>query len=38
MVVTDKVRIDKWLWAVRYINQSQAEACRKGRIWLMEWR
>jgi ribosome-associated heat shock protein Hsp15 len=36
MEMTDKVRIDKWLWAVRiYKTRSQAaEACKKGRILI----
>ena len=36
MVVPDKVRIDKWLWAVRvFKTRSQAsEACKKGRILI----
>ncbi len=36
MALTDKVRIDKWLWAVRiYKTRSQAaEACKKGRILI----
>ena len=34
MPVLEKVRIDKWLWAVRiYKTRNQAsEACKKGRI------
>ena len=36
MEIPDKVRIDKWLWAVRiYKTRSQAsEACKKGRILI----
>jgi len=34
MTIIEKVRIDKWLWAVRiYKTRNQAaEACKKGRI------
>jgi len=36
MSLPDKVRVDKWLWAVRiYKTRSQAsEACKKGRILI----
>jgi ribosome-associated heat shock protein Hsp15 len=36
MSVSERVRIDKWLWAVRiYRTRSQAsEACKKGRILI----
>jgi ribosome-associated heat shock protein Hsp15 len=36
MSLSEKVRIDKWLWAIRiYKTRSQAsEACKKGRILI----
>ena len=36
MLIDKKVRVDKWLWAVRiYKTRSQAsEACKKGRVLI----
>lgn len=38
MLIDKKVRVDKWLWAVRiYKTRNQAaEACKKGRILILD--